>query len=253
VQTSISERLAALSAEGELAQSLAEALLWSTKVASFLRTAMGSAEASAFLELKDGELWTQHAMRVGHVQGLVARNEAETQGFPQSDGSDAPGVTSPAKFRQAPDSRKVFVVHGHDASAMEGTARFLEKLRLQPIILHEQPNSGRTIIEKFETYSDDIAFAVILLTADDFGGSVEDPATPRPRARQNVILELGYFLGRLGRSRVCALYKGDVELPSDIQGILYIPLDPGGAWKTRLAQEFVQAKVPIELSGLVGG
>lgn len=144
-------------------------------------------------------------------------------------------------------------MHGHDNEAKEGTARFLERLGLQPIVLHEQPNSGRTIIEKFETYSGDIAFAVVLLTPDDFGGVADTPQQSRPRARQNVIMELGYFMGRLGRHRVCALHKGGVQLPSDYQGVLYIELDPAGAWKAKLAQEFVQAKLPIELSGLLGG
>jgi len=253
MQTSISDHLTALSAEGESVRDSREAELWSGKVSSFLRTAIGSVEAATFLKLSDGDVWTQHSIRVGHIQGLVARAETGAREFPQSDGGDAPQIGPSSTFTQVPDSKKVFVVHGHDTSAKEGTARFLEKLRLQPIILHEQPSSGRTIIEKFEMYSGDIAFAVILLTADDFGGSVDNPTKSRPRARQNVILELGYFLGRLGRSRVCALYKGDVELPSDIQGVLYIPFDSEGAWKTKLAQEFVQAKVPIELSGLVGG
>ena len=105
-------------------------------------------------------------------------------------------------------------------------ARFLEKLGLQPIILHEQPNSGRTIIEKFETYSSDISFAIVLLTPDDIGGINENDQEQQPRARQNVIMELGYFMGRLGRTRVCALHKGGVELPSDYQGVVYIAMVP---------------------------
>ncbi|MBW8832095.1 MAG: nucleotide-binding protein [Burkholderiales bacterium] len=131
--------------------------------------------------------------------------------------------------------------------------RFLEKLGLQPIILHEQANSGRTVIEKFELYSNDIAFAVVLLTPDDYDESITKPDASRPRARQNVILELGYFMGRLGRTHVCALHKGGVELPSDYQGVLYIEIDSTGAWKAKLAQEFVQAKLSIDLSALLGG
>jgi predicted nucleotide-binding protein len=93
----------------------------------------------------------------------------------------------------------------------------------------------------------------VLLTPDDIGSAANKPSDLKARARQNVIMELGYFMGRLGRFRVCALHKGSVELPSDYQGVLYIELDPAGAWKAKLAQEFVQAKLPIELSGLLNG
>jgi len=148
-------------------------------------------------------------------------------------------------------TREVFVVHGHDGEAKESVARFLEKLGLDVIILHEQPNQGRTIIEKFEISSKNVAFAVVLLTPDDLGYGVDKPEKLEPRARQNVILELGYFLGRLGRTRVCALYKGGVELPSDFQGVVYIELDPAGAWRTKLAQELLGAKITIKLEGLL--
>jgi predicted nucleotide-binding protein len=107
-------------------------------------------------------------------------------------------------------ARRVFVVHGHDGEAKETVARFLEKLELEPIILHEQPNQGRTVIEKFETSSSDVAFAVVLLTPDDLGRAANGPPDLSARARQGVILELGYFLGRLGRTRVCALHRGGV-------------------------------------------
>lgn len=137
--------------------------------------------------------------------------------------------------------------------AKETAARFLEKIGLKPVILHEQQNSGRTLIEKFETYSGDIAFAVVLLTPDDVGAANTASRSLRPRARQNVILELGYFMGRLGRAGVCALHKGGIELPSDYQGIVYIEMDPPGAWKAKLAQELIEAKVSIDLAGLVGG
>lgn len=147
----------------------------------------------------------------------------------------------------------MFIVHGHDNEAKETSARFLERLGLQPVILHEQANAGRTIIEKFESYSDDIAFAVVLLTPDDVGAVATDASNLKPRARQNVIMELGYFMGRLSRLRVCALYKGGVELPSDYQGVLYIEMDSAGVWKSKLAKEFVQAKLTINLKALLGG
>jgi predicted nucleotide-binding protein len=145
---------------------------------------------------------------------------------------------------------KVFLVHGHDDSARETTARFLEKLHLEPIILHEQPSAGRTIIEKVERYAE-VAFAVVLLTPDDVGGVGSRPQELKPRARQNVILELGYFLGRLGRSHVAALLKGNVENPSDYDGVLYVPMDTAGAWKLHLARELKSAGLNIDLNDAV--
>ncbi len=100
---------------------------------------------------------------------------------------------------------RIFLVHGHDEAVLQEVARFLEQLDQDVIVLREQPNRGRTIVEKFEDFSD-VGFAVVLLTADDRGGPIAATFDEQqPRARQNVILELGYFLGRLGRSRVCAL------------------------------------------------
>lgn len=135
-------------------------------------------------------------------------------------------------------SNKVFIVHGHDEAAKQSVAWLLEKLDLDPIILHEQPNKGRTIIEKFEEYSD-VGYAVVLLTADDEGKSISDKedSKPKHRARQNVIFELGFFIGTLGREKVCPLYQEGVELPSDYDGVVYTPLDESGAWRLKLAQE----------------
>ena len=141
------------------------------------------------------------------------------------------------------NARTAFIVHGHDEGSREAVARFLERIGIVPVILHEQPNKGRTLIEKFEHHRD-VGFAVILLTPDDVGGT--GPDTLRPRARQNVILELGYFIAALGRHRVCALKKGDVEQPSDIVGIAYIDYDTNGAWRQQLATEFQAAGFVID-------
>ena len=131
-------------------------------------------------------------------------------------------------------SQKIFVVHGHDEGPREAVARFIQALGFQPIILHERANEGRTVIEKVEAHGD-VGFAVVVLTPDDEGCA--KGGMPEPRARQNVLLELGYFIGRLGRNRVCALKRGELEIPSDFGGVVYEPFDAAGGWKQKLGRE----------------
>ena len=119
-------------------------------------------------------------------------------------------------------SRKIFIVHGHNEQAKTELALILTRLGFEPIILHEQPSQGMTVIEKFEKHSD-VGFAFILLTPDDKGSQKGQEDKLLPRARQNVVFEFGSFVGKLGRERVCCLYTGDVELPSDLQGLVYLP------------------------------
>ena len=134
------------------------------------------------------------------------------------------------------NNKKVFIVHGHNDAIKQEVARTLEHLKLKPIILHEQPNKGKTLIEKFEDNGSDVGFAVILLTADDLGRSkTKGEKDNKPRARQNVIFEMGYFMSFLTRSHVVVLYEENVELPSDISGILYIPYNDG--WKLKFVKE----------------
>ena len=162
-----------------------------------------------------------------------------------------PVTQAPQLQAQAMDSKRVFVVHGHDNEAKQTIARFLEKLGLEAIILHEQSDLGQTIIEKIERNSN-VGFAVVVITPDDVGASKADHAahghTPlRGRARQNVIFELGYFMAKLGRGRVRALIKGDVDILSDIQGVTYISIDPNEAWRFRLAKEMKDSGLDIDL------
>ena len=146
-------------------------------------------------------------------------------------------------------SNRVFVVHGRDDGAKNTVARFLESFDLEAVILHEQPNAGRTIVEKFEDYAD-VGFAVVLCTPDDIGGLAGDPDSWRPRPRQNVILELGFFLGELGRGKVCPLVKGDLEMPSDYDGVLYVQMEGSEDWRTKLAIELKSAGLPVDLNRL---
>ncbi len=146
---------------------------------------------------------------------------------------------------------KVFIIHGHDEAAKESLARCLEKLGLEAIILHEQPNRGKTIIEKFENAATDVEYAIALLTPDDLAYNKGDKKNIKPRARQNVIFELGYFCGLLGRKKVCMLYKEGVETPSDYNGVVYTVMDDGGAWKLNLAKEMKQAGLNIDLNNAI--
>jgi len=146
---------------------------------------------------------------------------------------------------------RVFLVHGRDEAVLQSCARFIEKLGLPLTVLREQPNQGRTIIEKFIDYAD-VGFAVVLLTGDDRGGPTETPLEQQqPRARQNVVFELGFFLGKLGRDRVCALYEDGVEIPSDYAGVAFVPLDAGMAWRIELAKEMKAAGLPVDLNKAV--
>jgi predicted nucleotide-binding protein len=146
-------------------------------------------------------------------------------------------------------TRKVFVVHGHDEAAREAMGRFLERIELEAIILHEQPDKGLTVIEKFEEYASQVSFAVVLLTPDDLGGAASAP-THVARARQNVIFELGHFVGQLGRGRACLLRKGEVEIPSDLYGVIYIDMDAADGWKLKLVKELKAAGLEFDANKL---
>lgn len=135
---------------------------------------------------------------------------------------------------------RVFIVHGHDDGAREGVARYIERLGLDTVVLQESANYGQTIVEKLEANAN-VGYAVILMTPDDVGFVAARPQAARPRARQNVVFEAGYFVGRLGRRRVCLLHKGDLEMPTDLSGVVYLPLDAHGGWQAKLAAELQDA------------
>lgn len=135
------------------------------------------------------------------------------------------------------DKIKVFIVHGHDNELKESVARFLERQGFDVVILHEQANGGRTIIEKLEQITADVKFAVILYTADDHGSD------GKRRARQNVVFEHGYFVAKLGRGNVCVIMDENIETPSDNQGVLYIQRCD---WKSDLLREMRNVGLPAD-------
>jgi predicted nucleotide-binding protein len=150
-----------------------------------------------------------------------------------------------------PGAETVFLVHGHNGAAKHEVARFVERITGKPpVILDEQANRGRTLVEKFETHATTAAYAIVLVTPDDVGRvNGTDPATDQPRARQNVVFELGYFFGKLGRDRVAVLNSG-VEKPSDVDGLAYIGY-PAGNWQVELAKELHAAGVPVDMTRLL--
>jgi predicted nucleotide-binding protein len=174
------------------------------------------------------------------------KSELGTEGTFNAKRFDSKGVTP-----VLPKSNSVFLVHGHDDGAKHAVARFLEQLGITPVILQEQLNCGMTVIEKFESFASRAGFAIVLMTPDDFGYPVgkEDEKTLRPR--QNVVLELGYFAAKLGRSKTLVLSKGNLEMPSDILGLVYEPLDKSGGWKIRLAKELKAAGFSVDLNKAV--
>ena len=144
---------------------------------------------------------------------------------------------------------KVFIVHGHDELAKTEVARFVEKLGFEAIILSEQPNEGKTIIEKIEDYAD-VGFAIVLYTECDEGKAIGS-SDLKKRARQNVVFEHGFFIGRLGRNHVHALKKGEIELPNDISGVVYTPMDDAKAWRFTVAKEMKKIGYNIDLNQLI--
>jgi predicted nucleotide-binding protein len=147
------------------------------------------------------------------------------------------------------DLSKVFVVHGHDRASKAEVAGFIRKLGFEPVILHERPNKGRTLITKFREEAIGAGFAVVLMTPDDLG-KAEAAANLNPRERQNVVFELGYFVGKLGPEHVAALIEGNIEIPSDFDGVVYIPLDQAD-WQTKLGIELQEAGYEIDWNKVI--
>ncbi len=144
------------------------------------------------------------------------------------------------KFKKKVVKKKIFIVHGHNEVMKQSVARFIENIGLEAIILSEQANKGKTTLEKFHINAN-VDMAIILLSGDDKGYSVKEGARKvKHRARQNVIFELGYFIGKFNREKVIALVENasNFETPSDLHGVVYTPFDgPDGAWKASVLKE----------------
>lgn len=189
--------------------------------------------------------WAQ--AQVAGVRQAVAILEAAKYEVDLSGGAPDPSSIGAAGQH---GGKTVFVVHGHDDARKHEVARFLRAATgNEPVILHEQANAGGTVLEKFETYAADAGYAVVIATGDDVGRAVSADVD-RPRARQNVVFELGFFFGALRRARVALLFEEGMEVPSDLAGLVRIPLDAAGAWKVLLAREMDGAGIGIDWTAL---
>jgi predicted nucleotide-binding protein len=168
-------------------------------------------------------------------------------------GDESVALPAPAKLKEtrSVSNNKVFIVYGHDIECREQLELLLRRMKLEPVILQNLPIAGDTIIEKLEQ-NIDVRYACVLLTPDDQGHPFGNTKEKKPRARQNVILELGMFLVRLGRRRVAILHRGNLELPSDISGLIYIKFNRRvDEVKERLGAELQEAGFPINIKDLL--
>jgi len=196
---------------------------WKTRVKSILGSEFGR-DSPICQNYQEGE----HIRVLGNDQGAFNVAHGYFLGALQS-AVDVLEFTPPKKENKkitATKSSKIFVVHGHDDLLKGQVESLIKDFGLEPVILHREADEGRTIIEKFEKHSD-VGFAIILLTPDDIGyptteeSKVDKDKSKEFRSRQNVIFEFGYFVGKLGRNRVCCLYKENVTLPTDLGGVVY--------------------------------
>lgn len=203
------------------------------------------------IPIKDFFLSIEGAEFINVINMLIDELEIENEAIETL--SDKKSIKSETVNKNQSISNKIFIVHGHNDLMKETVARTLERIGLEAIILHEQPNKGNTIIEKFKEYSN-VGFAVILLSPDDIGYSKKDkPENRKYRARQNVIFEMGYFTGALGRNKVVVLYenKEEFEFPSDYQGVVYTSYDKDGKWQFDLIKELKAAEYEIDANKII--
>ncbi len=196
-----------------------------------------------YLGEKVSDFYEEIDEKIHRLESMVERLELipESASAPQQESKSAPA--------RKIDRSKIFIVHGHDDSAKLEVARFIEKIGFEPIILHEQASKSKTIIEKIEAYSD-VGFGVVIYSPCDVGGKNLDPPELSGRARQNVVFEHGFLIGKLGRSKVCPLVKGNVETPNDISGIVYTSMDSSN-WQIELAKELRAADYPVDMNNVI--
>lgn len=199
-------------------------------------------------------IWTENTdfapyRRTGVQQAIAILEAAKLELEISADAANTEDSSNPTASKP---STHVFIVHGQDDARKFELSALLQNITgEQPVILHQQANGGKVLIEKLEEHGEGAGFAVVLLTGDDVGRAKQlDTSDDRARGRQNVVFEMGFFFGLIGRERVAVLYEPDVELPSDIIGLGYIKLDAAGGWKPKLAAELDGAGIPVDWAKL---
>lgn len=238
---------------------------WNDRNMAIYRTSFEVAESIYFHEYEsyDGLIWGSDAIKeykdkiqrmMNHMQGDIERSDLMQCSVAEQQ--------TPVAVSSEPQvlSQDIFIVHGHNEEMKQAVARTVSQLGLKPIILHEQPNGGKTIIEKFERNAEHINFAIILLSADDLAASVRDLKGVKDedlrqhlemRARQNVVFEMGYFTGKLGRANVFFLLQDGVSKPGDLDGIVYTAYDAARAWRFELVKELKNAGYKVSADALL--
>lgn len=231
---------------------------WKQKTEVVLRNVLG--KDSPILESFQGNryhpsMWTERTDFAPYVQAGVQRavsmiESAKVELELQHELAEVlESAEKDARAKPTP-GREIFIVHGHNDARKHEVARLMKGLTGEdPIILHEQPDMGRVLLEKFEQTAARTGFAVIIATGDDVGRAASQTAD-RPRARQNVVFGMGFFFGALGRDRTSVLLDHGVEEPGDVDGLVYIPLDKAGGWKSALARNIEAAGITIDWSAL---
>jgi predicted nucleotide-binding protein len=222
---------------------------WKDTAYKVLTPLLGEDEAGEIYSMRAGSSWgdldgslpEQFAMFVTYLINL----KEEIQKYPHHLIA-TPQVAEGKLPGKNVQDKKVFIVHGH-GHMKDAVARAISAVGLEPVVLQEKPGVGRTLIEKFVKFAD-VEYAVVLLSPDDIGGKPGEEQ--HDRARQNVVFELGYFVGKLGRGRVCMLYSQGVEIPSDLLGVEYVLFDDNSAWKYKLGQELKEVGFEIDLNAL---
>ena len=229
----------------------AEFLAWETSVKRLLYKLFGkdSIEMSTFLEISFytsslslvASDYERHNNAVRSCRNGLAQAKALLESF-LDDFDYEPPVTHEKKY----DYSQVFIVHGHDGELKESVARIVEKQGIKVIILSEEANKGRTVIEKFEEHRE-VGGAICLFTADDIGKAKADH-DEKTRARQNVVFETGFFIGAIERSHIVILSDRGVEMPSDLSGVVYTD---SSNWKNDLLKELSAMGYTVDLNKLI--
>ena len=238
---------------------------WRDRCKSIYQTSFTEPESSYYHDFESQicSIWGSDTIKEykDNIQRLVNHMQGDIERVDLMECIVEEDSTSTEVSKSVIDKNKVFVVYGHNDALRIEVSRTIEQLGLKPIVLQEQEDFGNTIIEKFEAHASDIGFAVVLLTADDLGVSCKDLAREekemgfkaeyKTRARQNVVFEMGYFIGKLDRAHVFELLEDGVENPGDLDGVLYTSVDSQGMWKFKLAKRLKSLGYEVTMDNIL--